>query len=126
MSYLAYRNGSTIVVKNQKLTVLCDYLFIEGLNQHSIVPVENEDNFKELGLEGLKILLMNLRGDSILDQGLIPDGLLRKECLRLSRLIPDLDINGWNAQLQAAWIETHSLKNCGYSYNPHSTIPIKL
>ena len=126
MSYLAYRNGSKIVVKHHKLTILCDYLFIEGLNYHNIVPVENEDNFKELGLEGLKILLMNLRGDSILNQGSIPDGLLRKECLRLSRLLPDLDINGWNAQLQAAWIEVNGIKNCGYRYNPGGNIPFKI
>lgn len=125
MSYLAYRNGSLIVVKHSSLNILTDYLFVEGLIQHNVVPINNPDNFKELGLDALRILLMNLRGDSILNQGNVQDGMMRRECLRLSGLFPELEIDGFKVMLQAIWLENNGgWKN--HRYNSNGNIPIKI
>ena len=128
--YIAYdyMNGKFLCC-HPDLTILTDYLFIEQPDVYSIVPISNLKLFEELQTAILFRLYLSLGGDKTIfetAQQIMSQRLrILDLCRRIAVNLQETKINGFEAGIQAGWVDRQEVK-CGYRYQPNSHTPQKV
>ena len=128
-NYIAYANDTmTVLYCHNKLSVITDLLHIEQKDNWTIVPLDNANLFRKHTAQELKRLFISLGGDANCfgqtNLYLVHEQ-IRLECIKLARLLPAIIANGYEAEIQAAYVDKQLVK-CGYRFSPNSLTPSKL
>jgi len=130
-NYIAYDRRVKPLYSHPKINILCDLLHIEQKDNFSIVSLNSLDLFRQHTAQELKKLYLNLGGDSSLFTQAATlythHEEIRQECIRLAIALPIVQVNGFEAEMQANWIDRLPADiKCGYRYLAGSNVPAKV